>query len=100
MNIPNQLATTPSIKGCGGMSAETVCAANARQRAVLSDRMRQSDCPDKFRAIAEWWDLHAEESADPDQALAAARSQRAQTEDMEKRPGHYRGKPPEMTCHQ
>lgn len=53
--------------------------------------------PDCYRAIAEWWRLHAEESATPDQALEYADNQDRLYADMLRRPQHYKIKPPHMS---
>ena len=60
-----------------------------RRRLALHARMNQNPCADKFRAIAEWWRIHAEESANPDEALGYAKSQDALASDMEAHPGRY-----------
>lgn len=80
--------------------AETVEEARLRKRAALYHRTHQPDCPDKFRAIAEWWRLSAEESAAPERDLAYAAGQDAIADDMERRPGHYRAKPLDKTAFQ
>lgn len=77
--------------------AETVEEARRRKRAALYHRTHQPDCPDKFRAIAEWWRLSAEESAVPERDLAYAAAQGAIADDMERRPGHHRNKPADVT---
>lgn len=80
--------------------AETVEGARHRKMAALYQRAHQTDCPDKFRAIAEWWRLSAEESATPEVLLQYADNQDVLADDMERRPGHYRIKPVEQTCWQ
>lgn len=63
-----------------------------RKRLALDERARQPSCPDKYRAIAEWWRLHAEETAVPEQSLEYADNQDRLAADMEQRPSHYRRK--------
>jgi hypothetical protein len=53
----------------------TVAEARRQKMCALYPRTHQADCPDKFRAIAEWWRLHAEESAAPKQCLQYAENQ-------------------------
>lgn len=68
-------------------------------------RQRQADAasrwneppPARYRAIAEWWRIHAETSAAPGISLGYASSQERLADDMEARPGHYRLKMPGET---
>lgn len=63
-----------------------------RRRLALSDRMH-GPAPDRYRAIAEWWRISAEESMTPEQHLAYADNQERLAADMEARPRHYKIKP-------
>jgi hypothetical protein len=51
-------------------------ALNARMRALYA-RTRGPECADKYLAIAEWWRLQAEESANPAECLRYAENQEA-----------------------
>jgi hypothetical protein len=76
----------------GGIGVSRYCTIEEdrlQRRLALSSRMNQNPCADKFRAIAEWWRIHAEESANPDEALGYAKSQDALASDMEAHPGRY-----------
>ena len=53
--------------------------------------------PERYRAIAIWWRLHAEESLIPSQALEYAENQERLYRDMLARPIHYRIKPNDIT---
>jgi hypothetical protein len=53
--------------------------------------------PDKYRAIARWWRLHAEESANPSECLGYADNQDRLYRDMLDRPNHYKAKPIELS---
>lgn len=52
---------------------------------ALYSRTHGPECADKYRAIAEWWTLQAEESANPAECLRYAANQRAIAERMEPR---------------
>jgi hypothetical protein len=67
-----------------------------RKMVALSPRMH-GPAPGRYRASAEWWRLHAEESAAPDVCLGYADAQDRLADDMENRPAHYRTKPADMT---
>jgi len=71
-----------------------------RRQAAGRDRRHQADCPDKFRAIAEWWRIEAEDSASPEQCLTYAVNQEAIAADMEVRPRHHSRKPLDVTRYQ
>lgn len=42
---------------------------------ALHPRTHGQDCADRYRAIAEWWRLHAEESINPAKCLQYALNQ-------------------------
>lgn len=63
---------------------------------ALSIRMH-GPAPDRYRACARWWKIHAEESAIPDQCLEFAKAQDFIAADMERRPNHYLLKPSNKT---
>lgn len=67
-----------------------------RRQAELCERCHGS-APDCYRAIAEWWRIEAESSADPRDCYEYARNQDRLADDMEARPNYYRNKPPEKT---
>lgn len=67
---------------------------------ALYPRTHGPECPDRYRAIAEWWRLHAQETMAPDECLTSAAAQDALATDMEVRPGHYRRKPEWLTAHE
>lgn len=52
--------------------------------AALYHRTHGPNCADKFRAIAEWWRLHAEESRIPDECRRYADNQDRIADDMER----------------
>lgn len=66
----------------------------------LYPRTHQADCPDKFRAIAEWWWLSSMMSRTREDHRKTARSQHAIALDMERRPRHHASKPSDMTRYQ
>lgn len=49
--------------------------------------------PERYRAIARWWRLHAEESLNPQECLMYAANQYWLYADMLSRPSHYKSKP-------
>ena len=53
--------------------------------------------PGRYRAIAEWWRIEAERSADPSTCLMYAENQDSLAADIEARPEHYVSKPIEKT---
>lgn len=63
---------------------------------ALSPRMH-GPAPDRYRAAAEWWRLHAEESATPEECRRYADGQDAIAADMDNRPNHYLLKPTNKT---
>ena len=69
----------------------------AQMQRRLSERMRLTDCADKFRAIALWWRIEALTSADPNTPRGYARASWFIAADMERRPGHHRSKPADVT---
>ena len=71
-----------------------------RQMSALRPRTHGPDCADRYRAVAEWWTLHAEMSAVPEQAVEYAYNQYAIATDMEARPVHHRLKPINQTRYQ
>lgn len=63
-----------------------------RKMAALYPRTR-GPAPERYRAIARWWRLHSEETADPAECLRYADNQDRLYRDMLERPRHYRAKP-------
>lgn len=57
-----------------------------RKMVALYPRTHGPDVADKYRAIAEWWRLHAEETANPDECLRYAANQDRVADDTEARP--------------
>ena len=53
--------------------------------------------PGRYDAIARWWLLHAEESANPSGPNRYAANMKRLAADMRERPGHYAAKPLGMT---
>jgi hypothetical protein len=76
------------------MSAEALTVEEDRRRRMvaLSPRLR-GPAPDCYRASAEWWRIHAEETAVPERCHEYANNQDAIADDMERRPNHYLLKP-------
>lgn len=74
----------------------------ARRQAMVAlyPRTHGPERADKYRAIADWWRLYAEESMTPDVCLGYAANQDAIATDMEARPGHYYRKPADVTVFQ
>lgn len=72
-----------------------------RQRSLaLYPRTHGPAGPDRYRAIAEWWRISAEESRVPEEHLLYADNQDRLADDMERRPEHYRRKPIDKTDYQ
>lgn len=67
--------------------------ARMRELAVLCS----GPAPERYRAAAELWRLHAEESAAPEECLAFANNQDRLATDMESRPAYYARKPADKT---
>lgn len=67
---------------------------------ALIPRTHGPDIADKYRAIAEWWRLQAEESRDPDICFQYAENQDRIALDMESRPAHHAHKPADLTRYQ
>jgi hypothetical protein len=67
---------------------------------ALYPRTYGPECADKYRAKAEWWRLHAEETMNPAECLQYALNQDAIADDMEGRPGHHKYKPESVTRYQ
>lgn len=63
-----------------------------RRMLTLYPRAHGPAGPDRYRAIAEWWRLHAEETAIPEECFRYAEGQDRLAADMEARPTHYRAK--------
>ena len=59
------------------------------QMAALYPRTHGPECADRYRAIAEWWRLYAQTTANPDECFRYATAQDAIADDMEKRPDHH-----------
>jgi hypothetical protein len=69
----------------------------AAKMAALYPKTHGPECPDLYFAIAEWWRLHAERCAGPDECLVYAANQEAIARDMEARPDHHNRKPKDVT---
>lgn len=59
------------------MQAPAITDQRRAQMAALYPRTHGPECADKYRAIAEWWKLRAEESANPSECLQYAANQDA-----------------------
>lgn len=68
-----------------------------RKMVALYPRAHGPDVADRCRAIAEWWRLHAETSANPSEPTQWADNQDRIADDMEARPGHHRCRPLDIT---
>jgi hypothetical protein len=68
-----------------------------RRKMVALYPRTHGPAPDKYRAIARWWRLHAEESATPQECLGYAENQDRLYQDMLERPRHYKAKPAELS---
>jgi len=58
-----------------GIRALTVEEATIQQMAALYPRTHGRAGPDRYRAIAEWWRLHATTSANPEESIRYAENQ-------------------------
>lgn len=67
-----------------------------RRQLALYERNRGA-APDCYRAIAEWWRIEGERSANPKECLLCADNMERLAADMEARPDHYAGKPESAT---
>lgn len=68
------------------------------RRLALYGRIHGPECADKYRAIGEWWRIHAEESAAKAACYHYANAQDLLAEDMDERPQHYRSRPEGRTA--
>jgi len=75
-----------------GPEALTVEEDRLRRRLALYERCHGPD-PDCYRAIAEWWAICSEESADPATSLRHADNHNRLATNIEVRPRHYKLKP-------
>jgi hypothetical protein len=80
------------------MTPATAVEERRRKMAALHDRIAQPVCSDQCRASAEWWRLHAEESAIPDQCHKYAAAMDRLADDMDARPRHYQRPHPNHTA--
>ena len=71
-----------------------------RRRMMALYSRTHGPAPDKYRAIARWWRLAAQESRNPNELMQYAENQDALYADMLRRPGHYLSKPMDMTDYQ
>lgn len=58
---------------------------------------RHGATPEGYRAVAGWWRVFSEDSADPTTSLSYAENLEALATDVEARPAFYRGTPPGQT---
>lgn len=72
-------------------------AGERRRKMVALYSRTHGPAPDKYRAIARWWRLHAEESANPSECLGYAGNQDRLYRDMLERPNHYKTKPADLS---
>ena len=77
--------------------ALTISEDRRRKMAALYPRTHGPDVADRYRASAEWWRLHAEESANPSECLQYAENQDRIADDMERRTLHHSVKPLDFT---
>lgn len=68
-----------------------------RRKMVALYPRTHGPAPEKYRGIARWWRLQAEESADPAECLRYADNQDRLYADMLARPHHYSRKPTDLT---
>lgn len=71
-----------------------------RRKMVALYARTHGPAPDRYRATARWWRLHAEETKTPDQCREHADAQDRLYADMVARPSHYRRKPTNFTDYQ
>ena len=64
-----------------------------RRKMVALYPRTNGPAPERYRAIARWWMLHAEESRNPSECLGYADNQDRLYADMLRRPKHYALKP-------
>jgi hypothetical protein len=68
-----------------------------RRKMVALYPRTHGPAPDRYRASARWWRLHAEESANPKECLGFADNQDRLYSDMLERPNHYKTKPIDLS---